>query len=466
MSKKAPLHVPQFTDTLNLSPPSPSMCFPSPNKNDKRDKQQQHQGLCGCQRAPKSHCISAIGVLILVLLYTAMGSIIFVTLESEIEDIASIETAVAESKHYTRTDLEDAEKIRNMTVDKLWSITESLNVLYKDNWTKMADDVVRMFQDNLLRAVRASKIQEPGVQPSIPSHKWSYASAFLYSLTLITTIGYGGISPRTQWGRIAALIYALFGIPIVLLYLSAMGEGLSSAIRCLFRVSGSSSGSSNSKKRGNSGSSGGSNKTPPLDSSGTNTNNSNTNGGNAASHLHFSHHQHHQHSSKLHNSNNSPYQLHSSSGLSAGSSNLIRPSHTNPSVPISICILILICYISLGALLFHKIQNWSVLESLYFCFTSLGTIGSGDLSPTGNLSQYLASGYIIFGMAVVAMCFSLIQTELILWLRKFGVQDQVLPPSSSSTITSSSSNPNNLLGGQDDVALVSVSAVSSVQSKS
>jgi len=35
--------------------------------------------------------------------------------------------------------------------------------------------------------------------------------------------GYGGISPRTQWGRVAALVYALFGIPIVLLYLSAMG---------------------------------------------------------------------------------------------------------------------------------------------------------------------------------------------------------------------------------------------------
>ncbi|CAD7086635.1 unnamed protein product [Hermetia illucens] len=67
--------------------------------------------------------------------------------------------------------------------------------------------------------------------------------------------GYGGISPRTQWGRIAALLYALFGIPIVLLYLSAMGEGLSAGMRCLFRKA--------SRSRSKNGKS--SNKTPPSD---------------------------------------------------------------------------------------------------------------------------------------------------------------------------------------------------------
>uniref|UniRef100_A0A182IWM1 Potassium channel domain-containing protein n=1 Tax=Anopheles atroparvus TaxID=41427 RepID=A0A182IWM1_ANOAO len=82
-------------------------------------------------------------------------------------------------------------------------------------------------------------------------------------------------------------------------------------------------------------------------------------------------------------------------------------------------------------------QPWGVLESLYFCFTSLGTIGFGDLMPKGNVAQYAASAYIIVGMAVVAMCFSLIQTELIIWLKKFTIPES--PPSST-----------------EDVALVSV----------
>ncbi|XP_037030008.1 TWiK family of potassium channels protein 7 [Bradysia coprophila] len=383
MNNKPPLQVSAY----NLpSPPSPPMCFPSP-KNNKRDN---NVGLCGCQRAPKSHCISAFGVIVLVLAYTAMGSILFMSLEGEDEDNKTVETAVAASKPYPRSDLANAE-IRTKTVDRLWSITEDLNILYKENWTRLAAHEVQQFQDSLLRAVKTSKIQQTGVQPTIKPHKWSYASAFLYSLTLITTIGYGGISPRTQWGRIAALVYALFGIPIVLLYLSAMGEGLSSAMRCIFRKI---------RTCGD-----GSNKTIPSE-----------NGGNGGS-------------------EKRPHEFHAK--FSSSSSNYYH----SPSVPISICVMILICYVTLGAVLFHKIQHWGVLESLYFCFTSLGTIGFGDLAPKGNLSQYAASAYILVGMAVVAMCFSLIQTELIMWLRKFGVQDQLASPTEDVALVTVSVTP-------------------------
>lgn len=45
-------------------------------------------------------------------------------------------------------------------------------------------------QDTLLRAVKLnSNLQQTGTPPTPKTHKWSYASAFLYSLTLITTIG-------------------------------------------------------------------------------------------------------------------------------------------------------------------------------------------------------------------------------------------------------------------------------------
>ncbi|KAH8414887.1 hypothetical protein KR215_008640, partial [Drosophila sulfurigaster] len=165
------------------------------SSTSKADKQRDNGGgglaggLCGCQKAPKSHCISATGVLLLVLLYTAMGSIIFVTLEGELEDANALETAVAASKPYPRTELANAE-IRSRTVDRLWSITEDLNILYKENWTRLAAQEVQLFQDTLLRAVRQSKVYQPGgVQMNAPTHKWTYASAFLYSLTLITTIG-------------------------------------------------------------------------------------------------------------------------------------------------------------------------------------------------------------------------------------------------------------------------------------
>lgn len=44
-------------------------------------------------------------------------------------------------------------------------------------------------QNTIITAMRTSKPQQTGVQSTVKPHKWTYASAFLYSLTLITTIG-------------------------------------------------------------------------------------------------------------------------------------------------------------------------------------------------------------------------------------------------------------------------------------
>ncbi|XP_073827880.1 TWiK family of potassium channels protein 7-like [Musca autumnalis] len=441
MNKKPPLPITAFiggpqTNAASIAANNASatatnsMCFSTPSTKSEKQRDHHHQanaansGLCGCHKAPKSHCISATGVLILVLLYTAMGSIIFVTLEGELDDTTSLETAVAASKPYPRNELANAE-IRSRTVDRLWSITEDLNILYKENWTRLAAQEVQHFQDTLLRSVRQSQIHQTGVPMNPPSHKWTYASAFLYSLTLITTIGYGGISPRTQWGRIAALIYALFGIPIVLLYLSAMGEGLSAGMRCLFRKARSKSAVSNG-----SGSGGGGNSSSGNSSS----SGSKKSGSESMSGKHKSKAGQHFVAGKM----LPTHHHHQYGALSKHCSTAVGGS---PSVPISICVMVLICYITSGALLFHKMQDWSVLEALYFCFTSLGTIGFGELTPSGNLTLYLASGYILIGMAVVAMCFSLIQTELVMWLRRFSVQDHVMPQSDDVSLVSVSVTP-------------------------
>lgn len=35
---------------------------------------------------------------------------------------------------------------RSRTVNQLWSITEDLNILYKENWTRLAAQEVKQFQ--------------------------------------------------------------------------------------------------------------------------------------------------------------------------------------------------------------------------------------------------------------------------------------------------------------------------------
>ncbi|XP_052860247.1 potassium channel subfamily K member 10-like [Anopheles cruzii] len=422
MNTKPPLQVPNFIGSGPPSrPQSPSLCFTA--ASSKLDKH-ENITLCGCQQAPKSQWASAFGVLVLVLVYTALGSVLFVTLEGDHDEVDMIESAVAASKPYPRHDLASAE-MRLKTVDRLWSITEDLNILYKENWTRLAAQEVLHFQDTILRAVRASRTQKiPNMQQNARPYKWTYASAFLYSLTLITTIGFSGVSPRTQWGRVAALIYALFGIPIILLYLSAIGEGLSSGMRCIFRRLRPFRSYPGSTNNTNSSSSSIGSISVPMSSKATAVELQ-------KSSQQPSYHQSWNHGGPLHESRSYTLNV---NGLRNGLTGSKQPQSV---VPISVCIMILISYVTLGAVLFHKLQPWGILESLYFCFTSLGTIGFGDLMPKGNVAQYAASAYIIVGMAVVAMCFSLIQTELIIWLRKFTI-------------------PESLPSSTEDVALVSV----------
>ena len=47
-------------------------------------------------------------------------------------------------------------------------------------------------------------------------------------------------------------------------------------------------------------------------------------------------------------------------------------------VPFGAVILIIIGYICLGAFMFNKFEGWTMIESVYFCYITLSTIGFGD----------------------------------------------------------------------------------------
>ena len=112
------------------------------------------------------------------------------------------------------------------------------------------------------------------------------------------------------------------------------------------------------------------------------------------------------------------------------------------SVPISLSLTVMISYICGGAILFGEWEGWDFLNGFYFCFITLSTIGFGDMVPGDavkdvgdeeediifpgiNLQFIFCSLYIIFGMAVIAMCFSLMQEKTVRGVlalgRKLGV---------------------------------------------
>ncbi|XP_066584785.1 TWiK family of potassium channels protein 18 isoform X2 [Prorops nasuta] len=427
---------------------------------------------CSCSTSTSTKTpglLASLGVCVLVLGYTLLGAFAFMALEGGLNKEATPEVISAgntkqEGSSYILANWDDdsqAMELRSRTVERLWSITEDLNVLYKENWTRLAAREVLDFQENLARGLRrTSSSYEPAtprnrehqIDKRIHTRRWTFSSSLLYSLTLITTIGYGSVAPRTVWGRLITIVYALAGIPLMLVYLSTVGDVLARSFRRLYGrmcrprncnrkqqpppppppVSGimskayryenhvdaksanfySASKESSCDDLGTRGTS----SAVLLDCGSEGLLHATTSSTAALQAITTGNGKRHFHPCSLSLSSSS------SPGYMVDSSHVVR-------IPISLCLVIILVYICGGALMFNRLEGWSLLEGGYFCFTSLGTIGFGDLMPVGRnaqtatleeLSLCACSLYILAGMGLIAMCFNLVQEEVVRVVRVFG----------------------------------------------
>jgi len=62
---------------------------------------------------------------------------------------------------------------------------------------------------------------------------WTITSSVFFASTVVTTIGYGNLSPKTDWGRAFCVLYAIIGIPLTLMLLAMVGKILSKYINDL-----------------------------------------------------------------------------------------------------------------------------------------------------------------------------------------------------------------------------------------
>ncbi|XP_032876464.1 potassium channel subfamily K member 5-like [Amblyraja radiata] len=111
-------------------------------------------------------------------------------------------------------------------------------VLEEPNWTEAAKEYkMKKFQileehpcltQAALEKILATVEEAAGHGVTITGNKtfnnWNWPNAVIFAATVITTIGYGNVSPKTSPGRLFCIFYGLFGAPLCLSWISALGK--------------------------------------------------------------------------------------------------------------------------------------------------------------------------------------------------------------------------------------------------
>uniref|UniRef100_UPI00398E8585 potassium channel subfamily K member 5a isoform X2 n=1 Tax=Pristiophorus japonicus TaxID=55135 RepID=UPI00398E8585 len=111
-------------------------------------------------------------------------------------------------------------------------------VLEEPNWTEAADRykikksqiledhpcLTHAALEKILEAVEEAAGQGVTITGNRTFNNWNWPNAVIFAATVITTIGYGNIAPKTSPGRLFCIFYGLFGAPLCLSWISALGK--------------------------------------------------------------------------------------------------------------------------------------------------------------------------------------------------------------------------------------------------
>ncbi|CAL9707015.1 unnamed protein product [Knipowitschia caucasica] len=251
-------------------------------------------------------CTTLLALLLGVMLYVGLGALVFSSLEEP------------EEKKAYRSLLATREAI----LQNYSCVSEvEFNILVK----KVASAVSAGLDANNLSANFSTR--------------WDIASAFFFCGTIITTIGFGNLSPRTWPGQLLCVCYALVGIPMFGILLAGVSDHMGTVLRrAVAKI-----------------------ETLFL-------------------------------------------------------KRKVRQTTVRVlSAVLSILIGCLI-FLAVPTVVFHEVEDWTFIESLYFVVITLTTVGFGDLVPEGRkwgMFKLLVLLWIVFGLAYFASILTMIGN----WLR-------------------------------------------------
>lgn len=272
-----------------------------------------------CCRKFVAFMCTQVGVGGLVVGYTIVGAFSFQYIETR-----------EESPHF-----DDIRESADRTTVDLWNISVQHYGFNRTVFNEEVGESLKRFQKIIVDSVKK------GYDGRVVEEIWTIPTALMFSLSIITMIGYGNMVPRTSWGKGVTVLYAVVGIPLYVLYFLNMGEVLAGSFRWVYTWL---------------------------------------------------------------------YECSTEKDEDAPPRRVIVPS--------TACLWVIGGYVLTGAIMFAEWENWSYLDSTYFCVTSLCKIGLGDLVPgaaskSGNETKLVINYiYMLVGLGLVAMCYNLLREEV------------------------------------------------------
>lgn len=319
-----------------------------------------------------------VGVGGIIVCYAIVGAFGFMALETQDDSVAD-------------TVLHGVLSQRDLTASQLYT-DYTLYQFNQTEWKLEADETLKRFQSTVVEAVKK------GYDGRSSKDQWNFPAALMFTLSIFTMIGYGNLVPRTEWGKVITIFYAVFGIPLYILYFMNMGKALASIFKWMYiKLNSCNLGAQPEQEEVEEG--------PPV----MVTSKSGGGGGipvrtgskNHPHHLMVHHHQ------------------------------AIMEEDDDQDVPVivpsSASIYVLFSYICVGTIMFAEWEGWDYLDSVYFCVTSLCKIGLGDFVPGTNIDESEEGNqtklvinfiYLLLGLGLVAMCYNLLKEEVLAKLKQ------------------------------------------------
>ncbi|VBB34901.1 unnamed protein product, partial [Acanthocheilonema viteae] len=99
------------------------------------------------------------------------------------------------------------------------------------SFSNMTDNEKRNNSNNHLPTyIQPSNLHDSEMINDLSAEGWPFIDSLLFVFSLITTIGYGNITPKTFAGQIFCIFFSAFGVPLTLLTIADLGKFISEII--------------------------------------------------------------------------------------------------------------------------------------------------------------------------------------------------------------------------------------------